>query len=75
MERRDPRPDVAAWEKAVLVTLCAAVVTALALLTGGALAGLITGGGWAPARPTRPPSRPGCRMPWRSGRSPGCCSW
>lgn len=46
MDHRDPAVEVAAWEKAVLVAACAAVIGACALLTGGALAGLLTGAGW-----------------------------
>ena len=48
MSTRVPEPgaDVAAWEKAVLALLGAAVTLALCLLAGGATAALLTGGGW-----------------------------
>lgn len=46
MAQREPAAEVAAWEKVVLVAACAMVAGGCALLTGGALAGLVSGGGW-----------------------------
>ena len=46
MEVRDPGPDIEPWEKAVLGMAVTAVLGAGALLTAGAVACLLTGGGW-----------------------------
>lgn len=46
MGRHEPGVEVSWWEKAVLAAGCTAVLAGLSLLTGGALAGLLTGGGW-----------------------------
>ena len=46
MQKPDPGPDIPLWEMTVLAAACAAVVAGIGLLTGGALACLLTGGGW-----------------------------
>lgn len=43
---RQPRSRPGAWERAVLVAVCGPVAGGCALLTGGALAGLVSGGAW-----------------------------
>ena len=47
MQPNEPGNDVTGWEKAVMVVAGAAVLGALTLLAGGALAAAVTGGGWA----------------------------
>ncbi len=42
----DPGPDIAVWEKATLGVGGAAVLVGVGLLTGGGLAGLVSGHGW-----------------------------
>jgi type IV secretion system protein VirD4 len=82
VEQREPTVEVAAWEKTVLVAACGVVAAGASLLTGGALAGLLTGAGWlwpgmddaarTVARLLRDPRNPSAAYPpGQAGSVPG----